>query len=162
MKKVSLLPGIILLEIGIFYSFQKLNIQLFENQNSWQILLILLGAAYLISGHFEQDNTAILPGIILAGLGIHFIYQAKLDSWPDHPAAFLFILALGMLLTAIKTKSGYVQGFVFLLIGLFLHSFQSITESLSIVENGGHLIESYWPFLLIVIGAFLLFFKRKK
>lgn len=162
MKKISLLPGIILLGIGFFYSIQKLNIHLFENQNSWQALLILLGAAYLISGHFEKDNTAILPGIILAGLGIHFVYQSKIPSWPDHPAAFLFILAIGMLLTAIKTKSGYAQGLLLLAIGLFLHFFQTIIQSLTIVENGVHLIETYWPFLLILIGAFLVFIKRKK
>ncbi|MBO1514736.1 LiaI-LiaF-like domain-containing protein [Metabacillus bambusae] len=162
MKKISLLPGIILLGIGTFYSIQKLNIHLFENQTSWQALLILLGTAYLISGHFEKDNTAILPGIILAGLGIHFIYQPKFPSWPDHAAAFLFILALGMLLTAIKTKSGYAQGIVLLLIGLFLHFFQKIIHSFSVVENGVQLIETYWSFLLILIGAFLVFFKRKK
>jgi hypothetical protein len=162
MKKISLLPGIILLGIGFFYSIQKLNIHLFENQNSWQALLILLGAAYLISGHFEKDNSVILPGIILAGLGIHFVYQSKIPSWPDHPAAFLFILAIGMLLTAIKTKSGYAQGLLLLAIGLFLHFFQTIIQSLTIVENGVHLIETYWPFLLILIGAFLVFIKRKK
>ncbi|MGM0874455.1 MAG: LiaI-LiaF-like domain-containing protein [Bacillota bacterium] len=162
MKKISLLPGIILLGIGLFYSIQKLNIHLFENQNSWQALLILLGAAYLISGHFEKDNSAILPGIILAGLGIHFVYQTKIPSWPDHPAAFLFILAFGMLLTAIKTKSGHAQGLLLLAIGLFLHFFQTIIQSLTIVENGIHLIETYWPFLLILTGAFLVFIKRKK
>jgi hypothetical protein len=162
MKKISLLPGIILLGIGIFYSTQKLNIHLFDNQNSWQALLILLGAAYLISGHFEKDHTAILPGVILTGLGIHFIFQTKLPSWPDHPAAFLFILALGMLLTAIKTKSGYGPGILLLAIGLFLHFFQTIIQSLTIVENGIHLIETYWPFLLILIGVYVLFIKRKK
>jgi hypothetical protein len=135
---------------------------LFENQNSWQVILILLGAAYLISGHFEKDNSAILPGIILAGLGIHFIFLSKLPSWPDHPAAFLFILALGLILTSIKTKSGYAQGLMILAIGLFLHFFQSIMQSFTAVENGVHILETYWPFLLILIGAFLLMMKRKK
>jgi hypothetical protein len=67
-----------------------------------------------------------------------------------------------MLLTAIKTKSGYAQGLLLLAIGLFLHFFQTIIQSLTIVENGVHLIETYWPFLLILIGAFLVFIKRKK
>jgi hypothetical protein len=162
MKKISLLPGLIFLGIGIYYSFQKLNIHLFENQNSWQVILILLGAAYLISGHFEKDNSAILPGIILAGLGIHFIFLSKLPSWPDHPAAFLFILALGLILTSIKTKSGYAQGLMILAIGLFLHFFQTIMQSFTNVENGVHILETYWSFLLILIGAFLLIMKRKK
>ncbi|KKI92289.1 hypothetical protein WQ54_09850 [Bacillus sp. SA1-12] len=162
MKKLSLLPGIILLGIGIFYSLQKLNIHLFENQQSWQGLLILLGAAFLISGHFEKDNTAILPGILLFGLGIHFIYQPKLPTWPDHPAAFLFILSIGMLLTAMRTKSGYATGLLLLAIGLFLHFFQTIIQSFSIVENGVKLIETYWSFLMILIGALLVFVKRKK
>lgn len=162
MKKISILPGLIFLGFGIYYSFQKLNIHLFENQNSWQSILILLGAAYLISGHFEKDHSAILPGIIFTGLGIHFIFQTKLPSWPDHPAAFLFILALGLILTSIKTKSGYAQGLMILAIGLFLHFFQTIIQSFMFVENGVQILETYWPFLLLFIGAFLLFLNRKK
>jgi hypothetical protein len=162
MKKISLLPGMIFIGIGIYYSFQKLNIHLFENQNSWQVFLILLGAAYLISGHFDKDNSAILPGIILAGLGFHFIFLSKLPNWPDHPAAFLFILAAGLILTSMKTKSGYAQGLMILAIGLFLHFFQKIIGSLTMLKSGVHILETYWPFLLIFIGAFLLFMKRKK
>lgn len=162
MKRISFLPGIILLGIGVFYFTQNLNIHLFENQNSWQFLLILLGAAYLISGHFEKNNTAILPGIILVGIGLHFIYHVKVSSWPDHPAAFLFILALGMLLTAVKMKSGYFQGFLLLAVGLFLHFFQSIFQALPLNESGIQLIKTYWPIGLIFIGGYLLFMKRKK
>lgn len=161
MKKISLFPGITLLFIGIFYSIQKLNIQLFENQNSWQVLLILLGAVFLISGHFEKDNSAILPGILLVGLGLHFLLFTKIQGWPEHPAAFLFILAIGMLLTSVKTKSGYGQGFSLLIIGLFLHFLQSIIQSLSIVESVVLLIETYWPFLLIIVGIVIVFFKKK-
>lgn len=162
MKRISLLPGIILLGIGFFYFTQNLNIHLFEYQNSWQFLLILLGAAYLISGHFEKDNTAILPGTILVGIGLHFIFHVKVTSWPGHPAAFLFILALGMILTAIKTKFGYFQGILLLAIGLFLHFFQSIFQSLPINESRIQLIKTYWPIGVILIGGYLLFIKRKK
>lgn len=42
MKKITLLPTMLLLGIGIFYSIQKLNIHLFEGQNNWPFLLILL------------------------------------------------------------------------------------------------------------------------
>jgi len=162
MKKITLLPTMLLLGIGIFYSIQKLNIHLFEGQNNWPFLLILLGLTFLISGHFEQDASAILPGIILAGLGIHFHYAGKIASWPDHPAAFLFILSLGMILTATKTKTGYQQGIIILAIGLFLHFFHKIIQSLTIIENGVNFIETYWPLLFIVIGALLLVLRRRR
>jgi len=162
MKKIKLLPAIILLGIGIFYSLQKLNIHLFEGQNSWEFLLILLGMAFLISGHFEQDATAILPGVILAGVGGHFFLIDKFPSWPDHSASFLMIISIGLILTALKTKSGYSQGVILLAIGLFLHFFPSIMLSFSIVENGVNRIETYWPFLFVLIGGFLVITRRKK
>ncbi len=162
MKKISLLPVIILLGIGIFYSIQKLNIHLFEGQSSWQFLLMILGLAFLISGHLEQDATAILPGLILVGVGAHFYFYEKLPSWPDHSASFLFIISIGLILTAIKTKSGYPQGMILLAIGLFLHFFPTIMASLTIVENGVNLIETYWPLLFVLISGFLLVAKRKK
>ena len=162
MKKITLLPTMLLLGIGIFYSIQKLNIHLFEGQNSWPFLLILLGLTFLVSGHFEQDASAILPGIILAGLGIHFHFASKIASWPDYPAAFLFILSLGMILTATKTKTGYQQGLIILAIGLFLHFFHKIIQSLTIIENGVDFIETYWPLLFIVIGDLLLVLRRRR
>ncbi|WP_078432475.1 hypothetical protein [Metabacillus halosaccharovorans] len=162
MKKITLLPAIILFSVGIFYSIQKLNIHLFEGQSSWEVLLILLGFAFLISGHFEQDSSAILPGVILAGVGIHFFFYEKVPSWPAHSASFLFIISVGLILTAIKTKSGYLQGVILLAIGLFLHFFPAIMGSLSIVENGVNSIETYWPFLFVVIGGVLLVVIRKK
>ncbi|TXC90124.1 hypothetical protein FS935_13755 [Metabacillus litoralis] len=162
MKNQKLLPAIILLALGIFYSIQNFNIHLFNFQNSWQMLLILLGFAFLISGHFAQDFSSILPGVILTGLGVHFIYYDKLTSWPDHPAAFLFILAIGMILTSIKTKTGYVQGFALFATGLFLHFFQKIIESITLLQNFATLIEKYWPLLLIIIGSYLLLMKKRK
>ncbi len=162
MKKITLLPAIILLSIGIFYSLQKFKIHLFEGQSSWEFLLILLGLAFLISGHFEQDANAILPGMILAGIGVHFTFYGKVDLWPAHSASFLFIISIGLLLTAIKTKAGYSQGIILLAIGLFLHFSSSIISSLSIVENGVNSIETYWPFLFVLIGGVLLIIRRKK
>ncbi|WP_226667162.1 LiaI-LiaF-like domain-containing protein [Metabacillus litoralis] len=162
MKNQTLLPAIILFAIGIFYSIQNFNIHLFNFQNSWQILLILLGLAFFISGHFSQDYTVILPAVILTGLGVHFIYYNKLSSWPDHPAAFLFILALGIILTSIKGKTGYVQGVTLLAIGLFLHFFQKIIESITFIQNFDSFIEKYWPLLFILIGAYLLLMKKRK
>ncbi|MFC0270190.1 LiaI-LiaF-like domain-containing protein [Metabacillus herbersteinensis] len=161
MKNKSLFTAVILLGLGSYYFLQKLNILLFENQNTWPTILIILGAAFLISGHFEKDDNTILPGIILAGLGIHFHSHGDFTFWPDHPAAFLFIVGLGLLLRSLRTKTGYVQSISLLLIGAFLHFFQRIIESLSWIEQGVGLIETYWPLLLIIGGIYLLFIKRK-
>ncbi|MDQ0232797.1 hypothetical protein [Metabacillus malikii] len=161
MKKVPLLPSIIILSFGIFYSLQKFNIELIENQNSWQFILILLGAAFLISGHFDKDNSAILPGILLLGLGLHFLLHAGISGWPDHPAAILFILAIGLILTSLKLKKGYASGILVLITGLFLHFLQSISDSLSVVEGIVPLIETYWPFLLLLLGILFLLFRKK-
>ncbi|APH04199.1 hypothetical protein [Bacillus weihaiensis] len=162
MKKISLFPAIVIFGIGLYYSLQKFEIYLFEHQSSWQFLLILLGFAFLISGHFEKDNTAILPGITLVGLGIHFIYHGRLNTWPDHAPAFLFILAVSFLLTSLKTKNGASQGVILFLLALILHFLQRIIDSLSFIQAGVTLLETYWPFLFLLVGGFLLYRTRKR
>ncbi|USK32800.1 DUF5668 domain-containing protein [Bacillus sp. F19] len=161
MKKSTNFSALALLAIGFYYSLQTFQIELFENQQSWQTLLILFGLVFLISGHFDQDDSAILPGILLLGLGIHFHSIERFPNWPEHAPAITLIIGLGMLLRAAKTKSGYFQGFILLLLAVFLHSFDSIINGLGWVEQGMQVIQKFWPVLLILGGFYLLFIKRK-
>ncbi|MEK3807752.1 DUF5668 domain-containing protein [Bacillus sp. FSL H8-0547] len=161
MKKSTNFSAYALLAIGFYYALETFQIKLFDQQQSWQTLLILFGLAFLIGGHFDQDENAILPGILLGGLGVHFLCFGQFPDWPEHAPAITFIIGLGIILRSAKTKTGSVQGIILLLLAAFLHFFDSIINGLGWVEQGVQVVQKFWPVLLILGGFYLLFLKKK-
>lgn len=161
MKKTTVFPAYFLLGIGAYFLLQKMNIQLIPEQNSWQTLLALFGFLFLLQAFTEKDHAFIMPGFILFGLGIHFHLVGRYDFWPDHPAAITLIIGISLLIHAIKTKNGYFQGIIILLVGLFLHFFNQIFKSAGQIQKGMETVQNFWPAVLLLAGIFLLW-KRKK
>lgn len=161
MKKKWTLPAIILVEIGIYFLCKQLNITLYENMYSWPTLFILFGIAFFIQSALEHQPYHVLPASLLTGFGIHFLIGASFSFWPDDLVAFLWIISIGLYLQGIKTRSGRFQATALLIIGLILYFLSSIIELLNVFEQVMTLAESYWPFIFILLGLYLLLIQRR-
>ncbi|MBS4216980.1 hypothetical protein KHA96_01485 [Bacillus sp. FJAT-49711] len=162
MKKTSYLSGVTLIGFGIYFLFQQYHFSPFQGFYTWPTLLVIVGIGFLANGYFGKDYESILPGVILTGLGFHFHIANKLEAWPDHVGIFLLLIAVGLLLKYVKTGTGLFQGLLFLTISAILLFFERLVDWSA---NKGHNIASisnFQPYFFIIVGAYLLFIKRKK
>jgi len=161
MKSQKLFSGIILLGFGLYFLLKELNIPFFADFYTWPTLLIIVGIAFLIQGYRGNDYGNILPGVILAGFGLHFHLVNKLAIWPDHTGTFILIIALGFILQSQKIGQGIVNGVLFLLLAILLLFYQDIIHSLGFLQLKDSTINMIIPILFIIIGIYYLFIKKK-
>ncbi|MBS4208930.1 DUF5668 domain-containing protein [Bacillus sp. FJAT-50079] len=162
MKKQTLLSGCIFIGFGIYFLLQHYHVMFLSELYTWPSLLLIVGIGFLLQAYVGKDYDAILPGVVITGIGVHFHLIHHLDIWPDHTGIFLLVLALGLLLSYVKTGKGLIQGGLFLIAAVFILFFDSLTNWAA--ERGHNLsfITSIWPYLFIVIGAYFIFFHRKR
>ncbi|MCC3356531.1 LiaI-LiaF-like domain-containing protein [Bacillus sp. REN16] len=161
MKKNNLFSGIILVGIGCYLLLQQLGVPVFTNFYSWQTLVILVGIAFLFQAYIENNHSSILPGVILVGFGFHFHGMNQLGVWPKQPGTLLFIIGLGMLFTYFKTKNGLFHSAVLIAVSLLFLNYGRFINWLGFLEGGLSFIIDFWPLLLVGIGFYLLFIKKK-
>ncbi|MEQ2526905.1 DUF5668 domain-containing protein [Bacillaceae bacterium CLA-AA-H227] len=161
MKNQRIFPGIILLGFGIFFYLQQSQITLFQGFDTWPTILLIVGIAFLFQGYMAKDHEAILPGVILAGFGLHFHVIERFSIWPNSIGAFILIIALGFLLRYQKVGDGLIQGILFLVLSIVLLFYDKITGWLGLIENGTAAVWEFWPIILVVFGGYLLFIKKK-
>ncbi|MDZ5470783.1 DUF5668 domain-containing protein (plasmid) [Bacillus sp. 31A1R] len=161
MKNQRIFPGFILIGFGTYFFLQQSKIEIFQQFYTWPTLLAIVGLAFLFQAYIAKDYEAILPGVILTGFGIHFHVIKHFQVWPDHIGTFILIIALGFLLRYQKVGTGLFQGILFLVLAVLLLFYDKVVEWLGLLENGVNIIWRFWPVVLIVIGAYLLFFKKK-
>jgi hypothetical protein len=160
-KKHSLFPGIILIGIGSYFLLQQLKINVFDGFFSWATLVIIIGIALLVQAYSNQDHSNILPGVILTGFGIHFHPFNQFSIWPKHFGMLILIIAIGLILRSMKTKTQYSQGVMLLIISLLLLKYDDFINWLSSLGAGFSFVIRFWPILLIAAGFYLLFIKKK-
>lgn len=161
MKNQRIFPGIILLGFGLYFFWQQTNITLFSEFMTWPTLLMIVGIAFLCQGYSGKDYEAIFPGVILTGFGFHFHVVDKFSIWPDASGALLLFIALGSVLRSQKTGNGLFQGILFLSLAGLIIFYNKILGWFGLLKNNVDAVAQYWPILLIIIGTYLLFFKRK-
>lgn len=161
MKNQRYFPGIILLGFGIYYFWRQSNIPLFREYMTWPTLLAIIGIAFLVQGYKGDRYEAILPGVILTGFGLHFHVVEAVAIWPDASAALILFIALGSILRYQKTGDGLAQGILFLAFAGLMTFYDHILGWLGVLGNKMNSILQYWPLLLIIIGIYLLFFRKK-
>ncbi|WP_053367302.1 LiaI-LiaF-like domain-containing protein [Bacillus sp. FJAT-27245] len=161
MKNQQLFPGIVLIGFGAYFFLEQSGVSFLQNYFTWPTLLIIVGVAFLGQGYFTRDHDAILPGIILTGFGLHFHVAGKVPFWPAHIGSFIAIIAIGFLLRYQKTGNGLFQGLLFLLVTILLLFTDKVGAWLGIVQSNMSLAWKFWPVLLIAIGAWFVFGKRK-
>ncbi|PLR75482.1 hypothetical protein CU633_20720 [Bacillus sp. V3-13] len=161
MKNQRIFPGIILIGFGVYFYLQQSQFTLFQEFYTWPTLLMIVGIAFLGQGYGARDYEAILPGVILVGFGLHFHVVNRLEIWPDHIGTFILVIALGFLLRYQKAGNGLFQGFLFLALAALLMFYDKIARWFGLLENSVSLAWRFWPAVLVLIGVYMLFFKKK-
>lgn len=161
MKNQRIFPGIILLGFGLYYFLQQAGVSIFPQFYSWPTLMLIAGIAFLGQGYIAKDYEAILPGVILAGFGLHFHTTSQIAIFNNQNGFFIFIIALGFLLRYQKTHSGLFQTVLFLILAIILLFYDQMSGYLGLIQNRAATGWRFWPVLLIIAG-FLLLYKKKK
>ncbi len=158
MKRKGIFPGMLLVGVGLFFLLQQWNVPFMTQLLSWPSILLIIGLAFLFQSYLGNDTQYLFSGWLLAGLGVHFHGNYLITNWPTHWSMYTFIVGGAFLMQYNKTKrDGLLAGICFIilsLLGLFYTSFMETFQSFF------HLIEGFWPIVLIIIGLYLLV-KRK-
>ncbi|AQU76003.1 LiaF transmembrane domain-containing protein [Priestia megaterium] len=161
MKKQSMFFGVLLVGFGIFFLLNELHMSIAAKVYTWPVLLILIGAALLTESALSQGHSNLLASYILITLGIHFYVSEQIPFWPTNISMVVFMVAISFLLSARKAKSGFFQGGTLLIIAILMMFSDRLKLFLPKVEDGVNYLTTFWPILLLLVGLYLLFFKRK-
>ncbi|AYE49049.1 hypothetical protein OEA_04455 [Priestia megaterium NCT-2] len=161
MKKQSMFFGVLLVGFGIFFLLNELHMSIAAKVYTWPVLLILIGAALLTESALSQDHSNLLASYILITLGIYFYVSEQIPFWPTNISMVVFMVAISFLLSARKAKSGFFQGGTLLIIAILMMFSDRLKLFLPKVEDGVNYLTTFWPILLLLVGLYLLFFKRK-
>jgi len=153
--------GVLLVGFGIFFLLNELHMSIAAKVYTWPVLLILIGAALLTESALSQDHSNLLASYILITLGIHFYVSEQIPFWPTNISMVVFMVAISFLLSARKAKSGFFQGGILLIIAILMMFSDRLKLFLPKVEDGVNYLTTFWPILLLLVGLYLLFFKRK-
>lgn len=145
----------------MFFFWQQAKISLFAEFISWPSLLMIVGIAFLCQGYGGREYESIFPGVILTGFGLHFHLVNRLSIWPNSLGIFILIIALGFLLRYQKLGTNLFYGLLFLALACLLLFYDKAMSWLGMLETNIANIAQLWPFALILIGVYLLFFKKK-
>ncbi len=153
--------GVLLVGFGIFFLLNELHMSIAAKVYTWPVLLILIGVALLTESALSQDHSNLLASYILITLGIHFYVSEQIPFWPTNISMVVFMVAISFLLSARKAKSGFFQGGTLLIIAILMMFSDRLKLFLPKVEDGVNYLTTFWPILLLLVGLYLLFFKRK-
>jgi hypothetical protein len=162
MKNQRVFPGIILIGFGAILFLQQSGFTALQTFYSWPTLLIIVGVAFLGQGYSAKDNEAILPGAIISGLGLHFHFAGKISIWPNNTIGMLVLfISIGFFLRFQKANNGLFQAFLFLVLALLLLFYDKAAEYFGLLQNGLSFAWKFWPAIIILVGIYLLFRKKK-
>lgn len=151
MKRPALLPGLILIGLGLYFLLQQFNVPLFQDWLSWPVIMMIIGAAFIVCALFGWDKSFILPGGILLALGFHFYAGRVFSNWPDHWSMFPGSVGVGFLLAYINTRESSYLYPALILLGI---------PTFFYFLNGFSAIQTWWPVALIAVGVYILLKKK--
>lgn len=161
LTKQHTFSGILLIGMGLYFLLKELQIPIITHFYSWPTILMIIGVALLLHSYIANEYDSILSGAIMLGLGVHLHGIHSYSFWIDHWGMFPLIVGVAFLLRYQKTKKGFFPGII-LVIGSLFAIFASNKPGwfywISVFVN---FIESFWPLLLILLGLYLLFIKKK-
>jgi len=161
-KRNSIVGGIILIGVGVLFLLMQLipNFdELFNFGRHWPLLIILLGVLFLLGALMGTPQLAI-PGCVISGIGLILYYQSITGNWTSWAYVWALIpgfVGIGLVLTdwLIPGKQGMtpdgmklivISAVMFMIFGSFFNGFSGIGR--------------FWPFVLIVAGAWMLWQNR--
>lgn len=143
-NRARLIPGLILIVLGVVF----LLVQYFEF-GPW-LFLILLGFVFLIPYVLTRSYGMLIPGCILAGIGIGLAFdRPPLDTSMTVPVGLgLGFIAIFVVQLIVARRSHWwplIPGIILILAG--------VGEGL---PQGRELLSKGWPLILILIGLMIL------
>jgi len=146
----NIIMGIGLIIFGFLFLFDSWFYVSFNFGDFWPIVIILIGASFLLSFWRKRTNYGvIMPGTILIVYGLMFLYSS-LYGWDDMGRlwpGFLFGPGLGFLLMFLfgtREKGLLVPALILLLLAF-------------IFWGGFVFLFKLWPVIIILFGAYLIF-----
>ncbi|WP_280769814.1 LiaI-LiaF-like domain-containing protein [Salipaludibacillus daqingensis] len=161
MKSNQALPGIILVVIGIYFLSQQFDFSLPYSDIllKWPSMLLLFGLVLSWQGFSNRDDNKMFSGVVLLGLGTLFHGVHTFEYWTFHWPYFTLIISFAFFLKYfVNKRDGITTGVILLIISVTALFFSSITQWLNSIHSS---FESFWPVILILIGLYLLFFRKK-
>lgn len=151
--------GVILLAVGIFFFLDSLHMTFIQTFLDWPLILLVLGIAFLAQGLLGKEVASLFPGTLMLGLGIHFFAASRFTTWPTSWGMYTLILGIAFLVQNVKTKNGgFLTALILIIISLFELFYDNFQLILMKVET---IFKGFWPILLIGLGLYFLFFKKK-
>ncbi len=150
----SLIWGFLLILLGVLFLGNNLAWFNLDWENLWPLVMILGGILFWIGWIGNRKEVGLLmPGTILTTYGLLFLYCSQ-DGWYQMDRLWpVFLLGPGL-------------GFFFMYLlgsrerGLLIPA--SILTVLAILFWAGeNVFHFFWPILLIGVGIYLLFFRRR-
>jgi len=143
-SRARLIPGLILIVLGIAF----LLAQYFEFGPA--LFLTLLGLAFLIPYVFTRSYGLLVPGCILAGIGLGLVFdRPPLNTAIAVPIGlglgFIAIFVVHLVVARESHWWALIPGGVLVLVG--------IAEGIPYAQV---LIEKGWPLILVLIGLLIL------
>ena len=159
----SLLPGIILIVIGALLLLNQTSVISVSWYELYPVLFIIIGGALIISGIYHKKHGAVFWGTNLFLLGVFFFlrnydiipYLFMDELWP----VFLIIFGISFLALFIVNPADWgvlVPAGFLLFFGLIFLARNLHMESLK------DWLFDYWPMILIVVGAYIIWDSFRK
>jgi hypothetical protein len=154
MKPGNMIFGAALIVIGVLLILTNLDIITIDFRDLWPWIITLVGIAFWIGYFNNRANYGLLmPGTILVVYGVYFYYES-INFWRTAGMLWpVYLLGPGLGFFAMyyfgpREKGLLVAGAVNSGIALFF-----LLQLTSLFQ--------YWPVLLIILGALLLWHSRK-
>ncbi len=143
-NRARLIPGLILIVLGIMF----LLMQYFEFGPG--LFLVLLGLVFLIPYILTRSYGMLIPGCILAGIGIGLIFdRPPLGTTVAVPIGlglgFLAIFVVQLIMTRSSHWWSLIPGSILVLVGIA----EGVPQAQVLIEKG-------WPLVLVLIGLLIL------
>jgi hypothetical protein len=143
-NRARLIPGMTLIVLGIAF----LLMQYFEFGPG--LLLLLLGFVFLVPYVLTRSYGLLIPGCILAGIGIGLIFDRPPLGTPvavpvGLGLGFIAIFAVQLIVARASHWWPLVPGGILVLVGIA----EGVPQAQLLVEKG-------WPLILVLIGLLIL------
>lgn len=162
-KRSSIIGGAILIVTGTLFLLVRLFPEVatqIDFTRHWPLIVVAVGGLFLISALAGSPPLA-LPGSIIAGIGGILYYQNLTGNWASWAFAWALIpgfVGVGTLLMGLLNRQmrfGVREGGRLIVISLILFVI------FGAFFGGLGTLGGYWPVLLILIGAWILFRSRR-
>lgn len=160
MKKEHVLIAYMLIGLGMYFLIKQLNLDLFSNFYSYTTIIIIVGISFILHSYTVKEYNNLFSGIIISGFGIHLHGIENYAFWFNHWSMYVLIIGIAFIVRYLKTKSGLLTGIILISFALFMIFSIKIPSSLHWIYGIIGFVETFWPVALIILGIYLLKFKK--